>query len=165
MMTYCFSNQKGKTPEILEDIRQDMIAVADSIVRIRNRDVYARPMDRYWWGCNGAVARQAVVLQAANRISPNPEYVNTALDAIAHLFGRNVYGRSFVTGLGHQPPMNPHDRRSGADGIESPWPGYLIGGGLNATNWTDAQADFRTNEIAINWQAALVYALAGFVSD
>lgn len=30
--------------------------------------------------------------------------------------------------------------------------------------WHDDQEDYRTNEIAINWQAALVYALAGFTS-
>lgn len=28
-----------------------------------------------------------------------------------------------------------------------------------------AQGEFNTNEIAINWQAALVYALAGFISN
>lgn len=72
-------------------------------------------------------------LQVANKVSPNAEYVNAALDAVAHLFGRNYYGRSYVTGLGRQPPMNPHDRRSGADGIVAPWPGYLVGGGHAAT--------------------------------
>lgn len=36
--------------------------------------------------------------------------------------------------------------------------------GQSATNWNDARADYRANEIAINWQGALVYALAGFVS-
>jgi endoglucanase len=97
-------------------------------------------------------------------MSPNPAYVNTALDAIGHLFGRNYYGRSYVTGLGHRPPLNPHDRRSGADDIKEPWPGYLIGGGHSATGWNDAQEDYKTNEIAINWQAGLVYALAGFTN-
>lgn len=142
-----------------------MLATADTLVAKAKQDVYGRPLGgRYYWGCNGTVARQVLNLQVANRVSPNPEYVNTALDAVAHLFGRNYYGRSYVTGLGRQPPMNPHDRRSGADGIEAPWPGYLVGGGQSATKWNDTQADYRTNEIAINWQGALVYALAGFVS-
>ena len=43
-------------------------------------------------------------------------------------------------------------------------PGYIVGGGNpRATSWNDDQEDYRTNEIAINWQAALVYALAIFV--
>jgi endoglucanase len=59
--------------------------------------------------------------------------------------------------------MNPHDRRSGADGIKAPWPGYIVGGGHSATDWVDKEESYSHNEVAINWQAALVYALAGFV--
>jgi endoglucanase len=81
-----------------------------------------------------------------------------------HLFGRNYYGRSFVTGLGFRPPMFPHDRRSGGDNVVDPWPGYLVGGSHpGATHWQDIQGDYRTNEIAINWNSALIYALAAFV--
>ncbi len=165
MFTYVLSKRQGRDPELVKQVSQDVLATADALVAKAKQDVYGRPLGgRYYWGCNGTVARQVLNLQVANRISPNPEYLGTALDAVAHLFGRNCYGRSFVTGLGHQPPMHPHDRRSGADDIEAPWPGYVVGGGQSATNWNDAQEDYRTNEIAINWQGALVYALAGFVS-
>jgi endoglucanase len=61
--------------------------------------------------------------------------------------------------------MFPHDRRSGSDDQKNPWPGYLVGGGHTATNWNDNQEDYRTNEIAINWQGALVFALAGLVNE
>ena len=61
-------------------------------------------------------------------------------------------------------PMNPHDRRSSGDKVEDPWPGYLVGGPHpKATGWHDDKGDFKTNEIAINWNAALVYALAAFL--
>lgn len=164
VLTYLFSQRSGRDPELVERIRTALKETADQIVEQARRDVYARPLGaRYYWGCNGAVARQAVILQAAHKLTPRPEYLHTILDAVGHLFGRNYYGRSFVTGLGHRPPMHPHDRRSGADGVEIPWPGYVIGGGHRATDWKDEQDDYRTNEIAINWQAALVYALAGFV--
>ena len=86
------------------------------------------------------------------------------LDAINYLFGRNPYGRSFVTGLGRRPPLHPHDRRNGGDKLRPPWPGYLVGGAWpNETSWSDDEADYRTNEIAINWNGALIYALAAFV--
>ncbi len=68
-----------------------------------------------------------------------------------------------LPGLGINPAMNPHDRRSGSDTEVQPWPGYIVGGGHSATGWFDKEEDYRTNEIAINWQGALVYALAGFV--
>ena len=122
------------------------------------------PRRRIQWGSNGTVARECLTLQIANKVSPNPEYVETALDSINHLFGRNYYCRSYVTGLGYKPPMNPHDRRSGGDNVRDPWPGYIVGGGHVATDWQDIEKDARTNEVCINWQGALVYALAGFTS-
>jgi len=165
MFTYLLSERQEKNPEIVEDLRRDLLSTADTIVAKGNKDVYGRPLaGTYYWGCNGAVARQSLVLQVANKISPKKDYINTTLDIIGHLFGRNYYGRSYVTGLGHNPPLNPHDRRSGDDGIKEPWPGYLVGGGHSARGWNDVQKDYRTNEIAINWQAALVYALAGFAN-
>lgn len=59
--------------------------------------------------------------------------------------------------------MSPYDRRSGSDNESKPWPGYIVGGDSKATAWNDKQEDYTTNEIAINWQAALAYALAAFV--
>ena len=163
MFTYALSERAGKNAELLDSVRRDIIAVADNIVDNAKQDVYGRPFGRYYWGCNGTIARQVLNLQVANRLSPKREYVEASLDAIGHLFGRNYYDRSYVTGLGINPPMFPHDRRSGADNIKEPWPGYLVGGGHpGATDWHDVQDDYRTNEIAINWQAGLVYALAGF---
>ena len=165
MLTYLFSARPGRDPELVDRISKALIETADAIVKEARKDVYARPLGgRYYWGSNGTVARQAVLLQSANRITPKPDYIQTSLDAVGHLFGRNYYNRSFVTGLGNRPPMHPHDRRSAADGIEAPWPGYLVGGGQSAVNWQDMQDDYRTNEIAINWQAALVYAMTGFIS-
>jgi endoglucanase len=165
MFTYVLSKRQGRNAELLEDVRQDIIATADAIVANANQDVYGRTLTRYYWGCNGGVARQALNLQVANKISPKKEYLDAALDAIGHLFGRNYYCRSYVTGLGINPPMFPHDRRSGADDVKDPWPGYVVGGSNpGATAWQDIQDDYRTNEIAINWQAGLVYALAGFTS-
>jgi len=100
-----------------------------------------------------------MILQVANKISPNNDYVNAALDAISHVFGRNYYNRSYVTGLGINPPMNPHDRRSGLTEYGAVarlpcrrgWPG--------PKDWVDIQDSYQTNEIAINWNAALIYAL------
>lgn len=163
VFTYVLSERDGKNAELVAQLKNDVLATADSIVAHAQNDVYGRPLVRYYWGCNGTIARQVINLQVANKISPNEKYIETSLDAVAHLFGRNFYNRSFVTGLGHNPPMLPHDRRSGADDVEAPWPGYIVGGGHSATGWLDEQESYATNEVAINWQGALIYALAGFV--
>lgn len=167
LLTYLSSQRPGRDPELVERIRGSLVDTADQIVQSRDHHGYARPLGtRYYWGCNGSVARQVLVLEAARRITHDAKYRATALDALNHLFGRNVYGRSFVTGSGDRPPLHPHDRRSGADKNTEPWPGYLVGGPHpGAKDWHDEEEDFRTNEIAINWNAALIYALAAALDD
>lgn len=164
MFQYALSKRPGKNPGILKTIQKNILEGANSIVKNAAADVYARPLVRYYWGCNGTIARQVLNLQVANRISPDKRYIETSQDALAHIFGRNFYNRSYVTGLGFDPAMKPHDRRSGSDNEVEPWPGYIVGGGHSATDWKDEEEDYRTNEIAINWQGALVYALAAFVT-
>lgn len=165
MFRYALSNRAGKDSAIDATIKQNIITVADGLVAASAGDIYGRPLaGTYYWGCNGTVARQALNLYVASRLSDKAEYKQTALNAISHIFGRNYYDRSYVTGVGHNPPMHPHDRRSGADGIEAPWPGYIVGGGHSATDWVDEQESYSHNEVAINWQAGIVFALAWFVN-
>lgn len=163
--TYLSSRRDGRDADLLDDLRDSLLRIADNIVKTRDEHGYARPLgNRYYWGCNGSVARQSLILHAAFRISARQVYRQTALDALHHLFGRNVHGRSLVTGLGFRPPLHPHDRSSEGDKVEAPWPGYLVGGAHpKATDWNDEAGDYRTNEIAINWNGALIYALAAFL--
>ena len=166
LITYLFSKRPGRDPALVKLVHGNLLSVTDDIVQTASRDGYERPLgSRYYWGCNGGVARQTLLLMAANRLSPGKRgYRATCLDALNHLFGRNCYGRSFVTGIGFHPPLHPHDRRSGGANVLNPWPGYLVGGPHpKAGDWHDEQGDYRTNEIAINWNAALVYALAAFL--
>jgi endoglucanase len=121
----------------------------------------------YFWGINGAIARTAITLDVANILAPNPRYLDTTSLQLDHLLGRNYYGRSFVTGLGFFPPQSPHHRPSISDNVNAPWPGLLVGGSHNeqdatqkATSWKDDSGEAPTNEIAINWNAPMIYAAA-----
>lgn len=165
VFTYALSTRPARDDAVLEQVRAAIVQNADAIVKTDKAHGYNRPLGTaYSWGGNGTVARQTINLMVANRLKPNPEYGQTAADAIGYLFGRNPMGRSMVTGLGNLPPLHPHHRPSGGDGIVDPWPGYLVGGpNPGPADWHDTQDDFRTNEVAINWQGALIYALAGFV--
>lgn len=160
MFTYLLSEREGKNRVVEERIRENALRAADNMVTRARNDAYGRALVRYYWGCNGTVARQTLNLYVAEKLQPRDDYRETALTQIAHLFGRNTYNRSYVTGLGINPPMHPHDRRSGADKVEAPWPGYLVGGGHSATDWVDLEESYSHNEIAINWQASLLFALA-----
>jgi endoglucanase len=161
-ITYLFSERAGRDAALVSGLRTNLLATADRMVAAAKVHGYGRPSAvGYGWGFNGQVARQAVLLCAANRIAAKPDYFQTAADAVGFLFGRNVHGRSYVTGLGWQPPLYPHDRCSASDAVAGPWPGFLVGGPHpKARDWFDKLEDYRTNEIAINWNSALVYALA-----
>ena len=66
--------------------------------------------------------------------------------------------------------MHPHHRQSVADGVIEPVPGLLAGGpnpgkqdncqyefSEAETTYADIDCSFSTNEIAINWNAPMVY--------
>lgn len=160
VFTYALSSREGKNPEIQAAVEDAIIACADNLVANAKNDPYGCALSRYYWGCNGTACRQAMNLHIADMFSHKEEYQETIAGIADYILGNNYYGRSFVTGLGVNPPMFPHDRRSAADGIADPWPGYIVGGGHTPTDWVDDQDDYSRNEIAINWQGALVYLLA-----
>ncbi|HEU6455520.1 MAG TPA: glycoside hydrolase family 9 protein, partial [Roseateles sp.] len=98
-----------------------------------------------------------------------------------HVLGRNPLGRSMVTGFGEQPPLHPHHRPSEADGIDAPVPGFLVGGPNSgqqdragcpvsyastkpALSWLDHFCSYASNEVAINWNAPLVYVSAALLA-
>ncbi len=164
MFTYLHSKRKGRKSSIVRDVRKDLVAVADAIIEDADAQGFGRGLEGYFWGCNGGVALQGMILQYAHDEDGGREYLDCAIDQISHLYGRNTYNRSYVTGEGINPPMHPHHRPSEADGIAAPWPGLLVGGGWpTATDWKDEEASFETNEIAINWTAGMVYLLGMFV--
>ena len=160
-------------------IRAESLGAADAIVARSAANGYRvslTPHD-YVWGSNGVVANYGLQLLVANAMKPEPRYVAAALDDLYYLLGRNTFSLSWVTQVGRNPFRHPHHRPSGADANPEPWPGLLAGGpngrkqdpamqklpdGLPpAKMYVDDQASYATNEIAINWNAPLVFLLAG----
>lgn len=163
MWTYALSKHKGREPKILADVKSAILKDAATISERVMKDEYGCPLTNFFWGCNGSAARQSVDLHVAELLDSTISYKDVTERIANWILGNNYYHRSFVTGIGINPPMHPHDRRSGADGIDAPWPGYLVGGGHTPTDWVDDQEDYSRNEIAINWQAGLVYLFAAIL--
>jgi endoglucanase len=163
LATYLETDSPERDAQLVARLRGQLLARADGIVAAAEAHPYGRPLGgergSWYWGANGDVASQTFLLHVADRVQPSPQRRGAATHAVAFLLGRNFHGRSYVTGLGHLPPAHPHDRRG-----EPAWPGYLVGGGHpTGRSWVDEMADYRQNEIALNWNAALIYALAAFV--
>jgi endoglucanase len=182
MFSYVQAKSDARDPAKLKEATRIVLASADALTKGANTSPYGRGVGAmYYWGSNGVVARSAMNLFVAYAISPEPkpEYLDAAVQQIDHLLGRNPFGRSFVTGLGFLPAMNPHHRQSQGDAVLAPWPGLLVGGPNSGRDddpvkmqkavnlapglvWFDDSGSYGTNEIAINWNTALAYALAGF---
>lgn len=163
LFSWLLSAEAKQDAAALGRLRQDLLAVADGIVAASRQHAYGRGVAGYRWGGNGVVARSTMVLAVAFQLTGERRYRDAAYAQIAYLYGRNPFGRSFVTGDGFRPPQFPHHRPSVGDAVTPPWPGHLVGG-ANPTelDWFDETPSFRTNETAINWDAALAYALAIF---
>jgi endoglucanase len=165
VFTYALSQRSGRSPQLLASVERAIIERADEAVAKHSASGYGRALDSHYWGTNGQVARVCMILQVAHRIAPNPDYVTTCADQVGHLYGRNLYNRSFVTGEGKDPPMHPHHRPSVGDGVGRPFPGLLVGGPQPSPyDWRDEQDNYWTNEVAINWNGALAYGLASLAA-
>ncbi|AKQ46618.1 cellulase [Rufibacter radiotolerans] len=138
--------------------------------------VMGRTQGDYVWGSSSVAANQGILLVQAYQLTRDKKYLKAALSNLDYLLGRNAVGYSFVTGYGAKSTRHPHHRPSVADGLEEPVPGLLSGGtnaqapkqdkceGYTATApdemYLDHDCSYASNEIAINWNAPLVY-LAG----
>jgi endoglucanase len=173
----------GSKDEAANQIIRASLAAADEIVKRSAANGYRTSLTRsdYVWGSNGVAANYGVQLLVANALKPDRRYVDAALDNLHYLFGRNALSLSFVTQVGANPYKHPHHRPSGADTNAEPWPG-LLSGGPNARPqdpamrklpanlpparmYIDDQESYASNEIAINWNAPLVFVLAGVIAD
>jgi endoglucanase len=163
-------------------IRRMSLEAADEIVARTAANGYRNGLriKDYVWGSNGVVANYGVQLMIANALKPDARYVAAALDHLHYLLGRNTFSLSWVTQLGDNSFRHPHHRPSIADSNSDPWPGLLAGGPNRsrqdpamkkladlppAKMYLDEWESYATNEIAINWNAPLVFLLAALVPE
>ena len=133
--------------------------------------------DDFTWGSNSTALNQALVLLQGYELTHERRLLDAAQSALDYVLGRNPLGMSMVTGIGTRSPMHPHHRPSKADGIEAPVPGFIVGGPnpgqqdasgcpvpyaskAPALSYLDHDCSYASNEVAINWNAPLVYVSA-----
>ncbi len=177
-------HSKALTPvakKDLPELQKRMISFADQLMEGAAQRAYRTVMGKtekdYIWGSSAVAANQGIALLQAYKLTNDRKYLQAALSNLDYLLGRNATGYSFVTGYGDKPIMNPHHRPSVADEIAEPVPG-LLSGGPNANaprqdkcttyastfadeTFTDHDCSYASNEIAINWNAPLVYLANG----
>ena len=161
-------------------IKNRLDGLAATIVAKKAASAYGVPLvnSDYIWGSNSVALNQAMMLLAAYKLdSSKTDYLKTAQSLLDYVLGRNPTDFSYVTGFGVRTPQHIHHRPSDADAIAGSIPGFLAGGpnpgqqdkndcsvpypsNLPAKSYLDNTCSYASNEIAINWNAPLVYVSA-----
>ncbi len=160
----------------------ELASQADAFLAIEKENPMGVGLDFFDWGCNSSVANAALLKAMAYKASADKPaaYLQSIRNDLHYIFGSNATDYSFVTGVGEKYPMHIHHRPSSADNIDEPVPGFLVGGpntvvptdcGPKPTRskyparaYADEQCSYSTNEVAINWNAPLVFALLAELS-
>lgn len=167
--------RQSKAGKLHQGARDLLIAMADRMVKEYWQSGYLVAMTEadFRWGSNSVALNKAIVLLSADRLRANKDYRPAARGLLDYVLGRNPTGYSYVTGFGHKSTLRPHHRIAHYDGVSPPIPGMLAGGPqpgwqdeckypsrLPAKSYLDEWCSYSTNEVAINWNAPLVYVLA-----
>ena len=165
-----------------------VVKFADQIVSVMydNKNGYRSPVPAkdYQWGSNSEVLNRAIMLALAYDYSSDIRYLNAVTECMNYLLGRNTLNFSFISGYGTTSLSHPHHRFWGnqpENGFPPPPPGVIAGGpnsnpadttaqtaGLQgcppAKCYDDQMGTYTTNEVAINWNAPLVW-VATYLDD
>jgi endoglucanase len=159
-----------------------IVTAADGFLAEETRSGYHIPFasTAFTWGSNGVLLNRATLLGLAERITGDRKYRDGAHDVVDYLLGRNPLDQSFISGFGTHPLMNPHHRfwAHALDPRYPPPPPGVLSGGPNSIAmaddiarkmkghcvgmrcWRDANFAYSMNEVAINWNAPLVWVTA-----
>jgi endoglucanase len=168
-----------KDKAVTSAIKASFRVAADNIEYLSKTSGYetAKSINDYGLASNLNSACDCIKLIIANRMLGNDDYINTAVEQLNYLLGKNPNGICFVTGFGSHSVKHPHHRPSIADRCDAPVPGLLVCGPNSErkdeyTKWSipmdtppakcyaDNDISFSTNEPAIYYNAALIFVLA-----
>jgi endoglucanase len=155
-------------------LTKKIISLADNMLTNGGNKAFATIFGQskkdFIWGSNAVAMNESILLINACLITNDKKYLLPAMSNVDYVLGRNATGYCFVTGFGSKPAMHPHHRPSVADNIVAPVPGLLVGGPNPGRQdkcfyanteteaaYTDDDCAYACNEIAINWNAPLVY--------
>lgn len=160
--------------------RQGIVAGADRILATVEKRGYRMPGasdSAYIWGSNGGVMNSAVIAGVAYALTKDVRYAAAMADCMDYLLGRNPMAKSYVAKHGTQYLRNPHHRvwAHQKDPKLPEAPAGAVSGGPNSmlqdpyirklgmsgcppqTCYVDHIESYSTNEVAINWNAALAW--------
>jgi len=168
------THQDKLDPDFASELVKKHLELSDQILDRVDSIPYRTGLDHFEWGSNSDVLNQAMILCYAHLLTGDRKYLEGAIRNTDYIFGKNATGYCFLTGFGTKQVMNPHHRPSGADSIEAPVPGFILGGPNDhrqdrrnveyssdkpAKAFEDVEASYASNEVCLNWNAPAVFVL------
>ncbi|MCK6579446.1 MAG: glycoside hydrolase family 9 protein [Anaerolineae bacterium] len=167
---------RANLPEV-SALSEQIVRTADAYLETIRTEGYRVPITTYEWGANSAVLNNALILAYAHDITGDAQYLHGVAESMDYLLGRNALALSFISGYGARAVQHPHHRfwaNDSANGFPPPPPGVVVGGPNAAPSdpttleeadldagparrYVDLIGSWSTNEVAINWNAPLVW--------
>ncbi|MES4905840.1 MULTISPECIES: glycoside hydrolase family 9 protein [unclassified Streptomyces] len=173
--------------------RASVVTAADRYLDAAHGQAYGMPLGEYeyYWGSNSVLLNKLAVIATAFDLTGDQRYRDGVLEGLDYIFGRNALNQSYVTGYGEHHSHNQHSRLYGHQidpALPQPPPGSIAGGpnvGLEDPKasrllidrtvdpprtpapqfcYLDDVQSWSTNEVAINWNAALSWVVS-FAAD
>ena len=171
------ASQAGRSGEAVTRARAALQRWADRYELEGRRSHFGLPKDtpEFYWGSNGNLMDRAIILAAAHDRSGDAAQADAVRAAMDYALGRNAIARSYVSGYGERPMVEPHHRfwRGNIQADRPLPPPGVLSGGPNSdtfidpvgstlrgkctgmTCWRDDWDAYSLNEVAINWNASL----------
>jgi endoglucanase len=174
--------------EQLAAVQAGLVRAADTFAAVVESEGYGTPLalndQGYPWGSNSFVLNNAIIMALAYDLTGESRYLDGVVQSMDYILGRNALAKSYVTGYGLNPAENPHHRFWAYQANSSyprPPAGVLVGGpnsglqdgharscGLDGHPpqkcYVDHIESWSTNEVTINWNAALAW-VAAFLDE
>ncbi len=166
--------------------RRNIVRIAEGYATASALEPYGLPYASgtgYYWGSNGAVLNNMLILGLAHDFSGQARFLRAAGSGMDYILGRNPNVKSFVSGYGERPLENPTHHfwaRQANEAFPGPVPGAVAGGPNEQLDdpfaasalvgcapqkcYVDNLESYSTNEVAINWNAPLAWT-AAFLDD
>ncbi|MDN4481307.1 glycoside hydrolase family 9 protein [Demequina muriae] len=170
-------------------IVDQVIAGADALLAVQEGQEFGLALadDAFEWGSNSAVLNNQVILGTAFDLTGERAYADAVIESMDYLLGRNALNVSYVTEYGDVTSQNQHSRwfahQLNAE-LPNPPAGSVAGGpnpdygtwdptiqGLYPDQdcapqlcYVDHIQSWSTNEITVNWNAALSW-VASWMAD
>jgi endoglucanase len=171
LYTYCFSEKADKA--IKDDILISLKAYAEDLSATSKKSGYKAALHNYdyYWGSNAVALNHGIDFLYAYKLFGSKEFLSDALNQLHYALGRNTFSYSFISHAGENSVDKFYHMWFMSAHYDEYPPGFLVAG-PNCDNYKVSkyparcygfnEKDFTINEIAINYNAPLVFVSAFF---